>query len=143
MAARTGSAVWEGTFKQGKGNLKLGSGVFEGPYTFSSRFANGPGTNAEELLGAAEASCFSMAFSMLLEKAGFPPKRISATASLQLEQAEGAFRIKTIDLQTEADVPGIDEAKFQEQAELAKSNCPVSVALSGAKINLTAKLVNP
>ena len=121
--------------------MKLGSGAFEGPYSFSSRFANGAGTNAEELLGAAEASCFSMAFALLLEKAGFPPKRISATASLQLEQAEGAFRIKTIDLKTEADVPGIDEAKFQEQAELAKKNCPVSVALSGAQINLTAKLV--
>ena len=140
MAARTGSAVWEGTLKQGKGNVKLGSGAFEAPYSFSSRFANGPGTNAEELIGAAEASCFSMAFAMLLEKAGFPPKRISATASLKLEQVGAAFRITTIDLNTEADVPGIDEAKFQEQAELAKKNCPVSVALSGAQINLKARL---
>lgn len=141
MAARTGSAVWEGTFRQGKGNVRLGSGALEAPYSFSSRFANGPGTNAEELIGAAEASCFSMAFAMILDKAGFPPKRISATASLQLTQVDGAFRITTIDLNAEADVPGIDEAKFQEQAELAKKNCPVSVALSGTQINLTAKLV--
>ena len=140
MTTRTGSAVWEGTIKSGKGNVKLGSGAFEAPYSFLSRFANGPGTNAEELIGAAHASCFSMAFALLLEKAGFPPKRISATASLQLKQVGDAFRITTIDLDTEADVPGIDEAKFQEQAELAKKNCPVSVALSGTQINLRARL---
>jgi len=141
MSTRTGSAVWEGSFKRGTGHMKLGSGAFEGPYTFSSRFANGAGTNAEELLGAAEASCFSMAFALGLEKAGFPPTRISATASLQLGQVDGAFRITTIDLNTEAEVPGIDEAKFQEQAEIAKKNCPVSVALGGVQINLSAKLV--
>jgi lipoyl-dependent peroxiredoxin len=142
MATRTGSAVWEGTLKQGKGNIKLGSGAFEGPFSFSSRFANGSGTNPEELIGAAEAGCFSMALSLFLEKAGFPPKRISTTANVKLEQVGDAFKITTIDLNTEADVPGIDEAKFQEQAELTKKGCPVSVALSGTQINLSAKLTN-
>jgi len=133
--------VWEGTLKQGKGNMKLGSGAFEGPFSFYSRLANGAGTNPEELIGAAEAGCFSMALSLFLEKAGFPPKRINTTANVKLDQVGDAFRITTIDLNTEADVPGIDEAKFQEQAELTKKNCPVSVALSGTQINLTAKLV--
>jgi osmotically inducible protein OsmC len=142
MATRIGSAVWEGTLKEGKGNLKLGSGAFEGKYSSASRFESGSGTNPEELIGAAEAACFSMALSLGLEKAGHPPKRISTTASVKLEQVEGGFRITTIDLATEADVPGIDEAKFQEAAEQTKKNCPVSVALAGTQINLTAKLVN-
>ena len=142
MATRTGSAVWEGTLKQGKGALKLGSGAFEGPYSFSSRFESGAGTNPEELIGAAEAACYSMALSANLEKAGHPAKRIATTASVKLEQSGGGFKITSIDLKTEADVPGIDEGKFQEQAELTKKTCPVSVALSGTQINLTAKLVS-
>ena len=140
MATRTGTAVWEGTLKSGKGNMKLGSGAFEGAYSFASRFENGSGTNPEELIGAAEAGCFSMALSLGLEKAGFPPKRIATTATVKLEQSGGSFRITTIDLETEADVPGIDDAKFQEQAEQTKKNCPVSVALSGTLINLKATL---
>ena len=142
MTTRTGSAVWEGTLKQGKGTVKLGSGAFEGPFSFSSRFANGSGTNPEEMIGAAEAGCFSMALSLYLEKAGYPPKRISTTANVKLEQVGAGFKITTIDLNTEADIPGIDEAKFQEQADLTKKTCPVSVALSGTQINLTAKLIN-
>lgn len=140
MATRTGSAVWEGTLKSGKGNLKLGSGAFEGQYSFASRFENGTGTNPEELIGAAEAACFSMALSVGLEKAGFPPQRISTTATVKLEQTGGAFRITAIDLETEADVPKIDDATFQETAETTKKNCPVSVALSGTQINLRARL---
>ena len=140
MATRTGTAVWEGTLKSGKGNMKLGSGAFEGAYSFASRFENGSGTNPEELIGAAEAGCFSMALSLGLEKAGFPPKRIATTATVKLEQSGGSFRITTIDLETEADVPGIDDTKFQEQAEQTKKNCPVSVALSGTQINLKATL---
>ena len=140
MATRTGTAVWEGTLKSGKGNMKLGSGAYEGPYSFQSRFESGSGTNPEELIGAAEAGCFSMALSLGLEKAGFPPKRIATTATVKLEQSGGAFRITTIDLETEADVPGIDDAKFQEQAEQTKKNCPVSVALGGTQINLKATL---
>jgi lipoyl-dependent peroxiredoxin len=140
MATRTGSAVWEGTLKQGKGNLKLGSGAYEGAYSFSSRFEDGKGTNPEELIGAAEAACFSMALSANLEKAGHPATRISTTATVKLEAVDGAPTITTIDLDTEAEVPGIDEKAFQEQAEKTKKTCPVSRALAGPKINLSAKL---
>jgi osmotically inducible protein OsmC len=141
MATRTGSAVWEGTLKQGRGTMKLGSGAFEGPYSFSSRFEEGKGTNPEELIGAAEAGCYSMALSANLEKAGHPAKRISTTATVKLEMVGGGPKITTIDLKTEAEVPGIDEGKFREQAEHTKKTCPVSVVLAGAQINLDAKLV--
>ncbi|HEY2799749.1 MAG TPA: OsmC family protein [Chthoniobacterales bacterium] len=142
MSTRTGSAVWEGALKDGKGTLKLGSGAFEGSYSFSSRFEDGAGTNPEELIGAAEAACFSMALSANLEKAGSPPKRIGTTAKVKLEKSDAGFKITSIDLTTEAEVPGIDNAKFQEQATQTKKTCPVSVALSGTEIKLTAKLVN-
>jgi lipoyl-dependent peroxiredoxin len=141
MATRIGSAVWEGTLKSGKGKMKLGSGAFEAPYSFASRFENARGTNPEELIGAAEAGCFSMALSLNLEKAGHPPKKINTTAEVKLEPSGGGFKITSINLTTEADVPGIDEARFNEQAELTKKTCPVSVALSGTQINLNAKLV--
>jgi osmotically inducible protein OsmC len=142
MATRTGSAVWEGTLKAGKGTMKLGSGAWEGPYSFASRFESANGTNPEELIGAAEAGCFSMALSFNLEKAGHPPKRVATTATVKLEPSGGGFKITSIDLATEADVPGIDQAKFNEQAELTKKTCPVSVALAGTQINLNAKLVS-
>ena len=142
MATRIGSAVWEGTLKGGKGIMKLGSGTFEGPYDFASRFGETNRTNPEELIGAAEAGCFSMALSLGLEKAGHPPKKISTTAEVKLEQSGGGFKITAINLTTKADVPGIDEAKFKEQADLTKKNCPVSVALSGTQINLDARLVS-
>jgi len=141
MATRTGSAVWDGTLKQGKGTMKLGSGAYEGAYSFSSRFEEGKGTNPEELIGAAEAGCFSMALSSNLEKAGHPPKRISTVATVKLEMIEGAPKITTIDLKTEANVPGIDEAKFREIADQTKKGCPVSKALAGTQINLDAKLL--
>ncbi len=137
MATRTGSAVWDGTLKQGKGTMKLGSGAFEGPYSFLSRFEDGKGTNPEELIGAAEAGCYSMALSANLEKAGHPAKRISTTATVKLEMVGGGPK----NLKTEAEVPGIDEAKFREQAEQTKKTCPVSVALAGTQINLDARLV--
>lgn len=140
MATRTASAVWDGTLKQGKGSMKLGSGAFEGNYSFSSRFEEGTGTNPEELIGAAEAGCYSMALSSNLEKAGHPARRINSTATVKLEMVDGAPRITSIDLKTDADVPGIDAAKFQEIAEQTKKGCPVSVALSGTKINLNATL---
>jgi osmotically inducible protein OsmC len=141
MATRTGSAVWEGTLKQGKGTMKLGSGAFEGPYSFSSRFEDAKGTNPEELIAAAEAGCFSMALSANLEKAGHRAKRINTTATVKLEMVGGGPKITTIDVKTEAEVPGIDEAKFREQAEHTKKTCPVSVVLAGAQINLEAKLL--
>jgi len=142
MATRTGSAVWEGTLKQGKGSLKLGSGAFEGAYSFSSRFEDGKGTNPEELIGAAEAACFSMALSSNLDKAGHPARRINTTATVKLEMVNGAPTITTIDLNTNAEVPGIDNKAFQEQAEKTKKTCPVSRALAGPRINLTAKLTS-
>jgi osmotically inducible protein OsmC len=142
MATRTGSAVWEGTLKGGKGSLKLGSGAYEGAYSFSSRFEEGKGTNPEELIGAAEAACFSMALSANLEKAGNPAKRINTTATVKLEMVDGAPTITTIDLNTDADVPGIEDKAFQEQAEKTKKTCPVSRALAGPQINLQAKLIN-
>jgi osmotically inducible protein OsmC len=141
MATRTGTAVWEGTLKDGRGTMKLGSGAFEGPYSFSSRFEEAKGTNPEELIGAAEAGCFSMALSANLEKAGHPAKRINTTATVKLEIVGSGPKITTIDLTAEAEVPGIDEAKFREQAELTKKTCPVSVVLAGAQINLDAKLL--
>ncbi len=122
--------------------MKLGSGAYEGAYSFSSRFEDGTGTNPEELIGAAEAGCFSMALSVGLEKAGFPPKKISTTAKVKLEKVGEAFRITEINLETEADVPGIEDKKFQETAEQTKKNCPVSVALGGTQIHLKAALSN-
>jgi lipoyl-dependent peroxiredoxin len=141
MATRTGSAIWEGTLKGGKGTLKLGSGAYEGAYSFSSRFEEGTGTNPEELIGAAEAACYSMALSANLEKAGTPGKRVSATAKVKLEMVDGAPKITTIDLDVQAEVPGIDKAKFDELAEQTKKGCPVSKALTGTQINLNAKLL--
>ena len=142
MATRTGSAVWNGTLKEGKGTVKLGSGAFEGAYSFSSRFESGTGTNPEELIGAAEAGCFSMALSANLEKAGHPAKRISTTANVKLEMGTGGPKITSIELNTEADVSGIDDKAFQEQAERTKTTCPVSVALAGTEIKLQARLVS-
>ncbi len=141
MAKRTASAVWEGTLREGKGRVKLGSGAFEGAYSFASRFEEGTGTNPEELIGAAHAGCFSMALAAGLTKAGFSPKRISTTASVSLEKVGEAFKITTIELNTEAEIPGIDEGNFLEQAETAKKNCPVSQALAGTEISLNAKLL--
>lgn len=138
MATRTASAVWDGTLKQGKGSMKLGSSAFEGAYSFSSRFEEGKGSNPEELIGAAEAGCYSMALSANLEKAGHPAKRISTVATVKLEMVGGGPKITSIDLNTDAEVPGIDKAKFQEIAEQTKKTCPVSVALSGTQINLNA-----
>jgi lipoyl-dependent peroxiredoxin len=141
MATRNGSAVWEGTVKEGKGTVKLGSGAFEGPYSFSSRFEDGKGTNPEELIGAAHAGCFSMALSGALTRAGFPPTRIETTARVHFGPVEGGFAIGLIELETTANVPGIDETTFQEHAEAAKKNCPVSKALVATEIKLNAKLV--
>src|SRR3954452_9739596 len=125
MATRTGSAVWEGTLKEGKGDMKLGSGAFEGPYSFSSRFEDGKGTNPEELIGAAEAGCYSMALSANLEKAGNPAKRVSTTATVKLEMVEDAPKITTIDLKTEHVVPGIDQTKVDVIDDQTQQGRPV------------------
>jgi osmotically inducible protein OsmC len=141
MPVRNAEARWEGSLREGKGTMKLGSGAYEGAYSFPSRFESGPGTNPEELIGAAHAGCFSMALSAGLGKAGFTPKRIETRAKVHLEQVEGGFGITRIELTTEAEVPGIDPQTFQEQAQGAKQGCPVSRALAGVKIELNAKLV--
>jgi osmotically inducible protein OsmC len=141
MPVRKAEAVWEGNLKEGKGKMKLGSGAFEGAYSFASRFEDAMGTNPEELIGAAHAGCFSMALSLFLGNAGYSPERISTVAHVRLDKVGEGFKITKIDLETEAKIPGIDEKKFMEQAEAAKKGCPVSQALAGTEITLKAKLV--
>jgi lipoyl-dependent peroxiredoxin len=140
MAVRTANARWEGALRDGSGTMSFGSGAFEGQFSYASRFEEGPGTNPEELLGAAHAGCFSMAFANTLATAGHDPQRVETTARVHLEPAEEGPSITRIELQTEAEVPGIDPDEFQELAETAKSNCPVSKALAGVDISLDAKL---
>src|SRR6476661_8825113 len=123
---RTADAEWKGNLKEGSGMMKLGSGAYEGAYSFQSRFENGTGTNPEELIAAAHAGCFSMALSHGLAQAGHPPKRVHTTAKVHLEKTDTGFGIPRIDLITEAEVPGMSAADFQKQAETAKQNCPVS-----------------
>lgn len=137
---RTASAVWQGDLKQGKGALSSESGVLsDTPYSFSTRFENGRGTNPEELIAAAHAGCFTMALSAALGKAGATPTRLSTTAAVTLEQVNGNWTISTIQLDLTGSVPGIDQAKFESIANDAKANCPVSRVLN-AKISLSAKL---
>lgn len=139
---RTSKAQWNGSLKDGKGTVSLGSGAYDGQYSFSSRFESGTGTNPEELIAAAHAGCFSMALSAGLGKSGFTPTRISSEAKVHLEKVGEGFAITKIELVTEGEVPGIDEAAFLEHAEGAKKNCPVSKALGAVEITLTAKLVS-
>ncbi|WP_448189840.1 OsmC family protein [Azospirillum sp. sgz301742] len=141
MVMRTSDAEWRGDLKSGKGSMRLGSGAFEGSYSFPSRFESGQGTNPEELIAAAHAGCFSMAFSHGLSQAGHVPTRVHTTARVHLEQSGGGFAITRIELDCEAQVPGIDEAAFKQQADEAKKNCPVSKALAGTEITLNARLV--
>ena len=138
---RTSKAQWNGSLKDGSGTVALGSGAYEGQYSFSSRFESGTGTNPEELIAAAHAGCFSMALSAGLGKAGISATRVSTEAHVYLEKVGEGFGITRIHLVTEADVPGIDAATFQEHAEGAKKNCPVSQALASVEITLDAKLV--
>jgi len=141
MAVRTAKAEWNGNLQTGRGTMNLGSGAFEGQYSFASRFEEGAGTNPEELIGAAHAGCFSMAFAATLGRNGFEPQRVQTTAKVHLIKNDAGFAISVIDLDTEATVPGIENAKFQELAETAKQTCPVSKALAGVTIKLNAKLV--
>lgn len=138
MAIRNASAVWNGTLKEGNGTMRLGSGAFEGAFTFASRFQEGEGTNPEELVGAAQAGCFSMYLAARLTEAGFPPKQIRTSAKIHL--GEGP-RIHLIELNTEAEVPNVDEKTFQEKVDYSKKNCPISLALSGPELQVTARLV--
>ena len=141
MPVRSADARWEGPLQGGKGTMRLAGGAFEGPYSFASRFEEGAGTNPEELIAAAHAGCFSMALSGALGRAGHDPVSVQTTAKVTLEKQEAGFRITRIVLVAEAEVPGIEEAQFQEIAEGAKQGCPVSVALSAVEIGLEAKLI--
>jgi osmotically inducible protein OsmC len=137
MTIRESSAIWQGNLVEGKGSMRLGSGAFEGAFSRASRFEDGPGTNPEELIGAAHAGCFSMFLSLILSKAGHIPTRIATTAKVHL--GEGP-KITLIELSTVGEVPGIDEKIFIEFAEQAKKGCPVSQALAAVEISLTARL---
>lgn len=142
MPTRTSEAKWSGDLKQGSGTMKLGSGAYEGAYTFKSRMETGPGTNPEELIAAAHAGCFSMALSAMLSGAGHVPTSVKTVANVTFEPKDGGFAITKIALITEGKVPGLDTAGFQKIAEEAKKGCPVSKALAAVpEITLTAKLV--
>lgn len=140
MAVRSSEATWNGTLKEGNGTMKVGAGHYEGPFTYASRFESGEGTNPEELIGAAHAGCFSMFLSALLTNNGFKPTRIHTTATVHLGAGP---TINKIELNSEAEVPDIDKAKFDEFAQQAKQGCPVSKALAAVdEIVLNAKLVS-
>jgi len=141
MKTRSAEANWEGGLQDGRGTLRVASGAFEGKYTYQSRFEDEAGTNPEELIAAAHAGCFSMAFSGDLGKAGYKPEHIHTRAQARLEKVDGRSTITRIHLETEARVPGSNPQAFQQIAEGAKKGCPVSRALAGVEITLDAKLV--
>jgi lipoyl-dependent peroxiredoxin len=142
VAARNGSAEWRGDLQSGSGTITVGDGIFAGPFSFASRFAEGDGTNPEQLIAAAHAGCFTMALSSTLSGAGHAPRSLRTSARVQLRNIEGAPTLTRVDLETEGDVPEIDQAQFQAYAEEAKANCPVSRALAGIpEIALSAKLI--
>jgi len=141
MPVRKAEAEWKGGLKDGSGQVKLGSGAFQGNYSFGSRFENAKGTNPEELIGAAHAGCFSMALSAGLGRAGFQPKRIHTTATVHIDKVGEGFEITKIELDTEAEIPNIEDNAFQAQAKAAKEGCPVSKALKATNIEMRARLV--
>ena len=142
MPTRKAEAEWQGNLAEGSGRLKVGSGAFDVPYSFKSRFEEGQSaTNPEELIGAAHAGCFTMALTAQLSRARISPKRIHTEARVKLEKIGDGFSITAIELETEADIPGIDDPTFQKYALDAKQNCPVSKALAGTNIRLNAKLL--
>ncbi len=134
------NATWTGGLKGGNGKMKVGSGAFDVPFSFGTRFEGTPGTNPEELIGAALAGCFSMALSAGLEGAGHKPNKIETSAEVTLSKVEGGFAITTIKLVNVSEIPAITEQEFQTIAEATKKGCPVSKVLTGAKIELQASL---
>ncbi len=141
MIKRTAQAVWQGNLKAGKGEVSLGSGAYQGQYSFTSRFEEGVGTNPEELIGAAHAGCFSMALSADLSKAGFLVEEVQTKAEVSLDKTETGFEITRIKLITKAKVQGITEIEFMKFASGAKVNCPVSKALASVDVQLDAQLI--
>ena len=141
MPTRSAQATWNGSLKDGRGDFKGSSGAIGGNYSFGTRFENSPGTNPEELIAAAHAGCYSMALAATLGRNGFEPKQVDTTAKVHLDKGDAGFSITKIDLVTRVKVDGIEPAKFDELAEDAKRNCPVSKLLSpGAEITLDATL---
>ncbi|MGW0435294.1 OsmC family protein [Micromonospora sp. NPDC003197] len=141
MPIRTASARWQGNLTEGSGTIRTGKGGYEGNYSFKSRFEEGEGTNPEELIGAAHAGCFSMALSKALADAGSPVTSVETTARVHLDKTDAGMTVTRIDLDTVAEVPGLDGAAFAKFAEGAKENCPISRLLApGAEITLTARL---
>lgn len=142
MPVRRADARWEGDLKAGKGQMHLGGGAWSGPYSFGSRFEEGTGTNPEELLAAAHAGCFSMAFANELAQAGHTPDRVETTANVHLDKSGDGFSVTRVVLRTEAQVAGIEDEEFQRLAEAAKRGCPVSRLFTGAEIAVEAKLAS-
>ncbi|MAO65492.1 MAG: peroxiredoxin [Balneola sp.] len=140
MPTKKANAIWKGDLKSGNGTMKVGSGAYEGAYSFATRFEDKEGSNPEELIGAALAGCFSMALSNELDKAGFTPNSVETSADVTIDPGAGA--ITTIKLVTKGDVSDIENEKFQEIAKAAKSGCPVSKALTGVDIQLDATLIS-
>ena len=141
MAVQTASAEWNGSLKEGAGKMRVGTGAFEGPFTFASRFENGKGTNPEELIGAAHAGCFSMALSAALGRAGHNSTSIKTNAKVHLGATDAGPTITRIELEVDGVVPGLTQEQFQEFAEGAKKGCVVSRALAGVSdVTLKARL---
>src|SRR5919198_3328596 len=138
MPTRQAQARWDGSLQEGEGTMRMATGSYEGPYSFQSRFEEGDGTNPEELIAAAHAGCFSMALSADLGRAGYEPESVETTAKVHIDKVDAGFGITRIELETEARVAGIEEAEFEQVAEGAKQNCPVSQALSAVEITLSA-----
>jgi osmotically inducible protein OsmC len=141
MTIRNADATWEGNQREGGGVVKAGSGNFELPFTYASRFEEDAGTNPEELLGAAHAACYTMALSGGLGRAGFPSKHIHTSAKVHLGRVDGKARILKIELECEAEAPGISSEQFLEIAEATKTGCPISAALAAVEITLNASLI--
>lgn len=140
MPTRSGEATWNGNLPDGNGTMSVESGAYEGAYSFRSRFEDGAGSNPDELIAAAHAGCFSMAFANVLDEAGYDPESVHTTAEVTLRMPEDGPTLTKMHLTTEATVPDIDDDAFQEHAETAKNNCPVSKALAGVEITLDASL---
>lgn len=139
MPVRTATATWEGGLKNGKGHF-VGQTGLGGAYSFASRFESGEGSSPEELLAAAQAACFSMAFALGLERAGSPPRSVETRAACTIAKVGDGFKITRMSLDVDAELDGIDEVSFQKLAEKAKRECPVAVALAGVELELAAKL---
>lgn len=140
MADRKANASWTGSLTEGKGTVALGSGLFEGAFSFGTRFGEEPGTNPEELLGASLAGCYTMALNANLEKAGTPASSVKTEAVVHLGKDDSGFVIKGIDLHVVAAVEGLDDQAFQETAEKVSKACPISRALAATNITLHAEL---